>query len=152
MTPQPREAPHDRSASAQEHLEAAERLIRKYRALEELAQRPVGEGKDAAGAPAHPPGLAELRRRIGRLHPADAAYVLENLPLEDRRLVWDLVRGEERGEILLEVSDAVRDSLLAGMDNAEIVAATQELDADEIADLAADLSDEVVQDIIEAQD
>ena len=35
--------------------------------------------------------------------------------------------------------------------NAEIVAATQELDADEIADLAPDLPEGVVQDIIEAQ-
>jgi magnesium transporter len=38
------------------------------------------------------------------------------------------------------------------MDSAEIVAATQNLDADEIADLAPDLPEEVVQDIIEAQD
>jgi magnesium transporter len=60
--------------------------------------------------------------------------------------------GDREGEILLEVSDAVRESLLADMDDAEIVAATQNLDADEIADLAPDLSDEVVQDIIEAQD
>jgi magnesium transporter len=46
----------------------------------------------------------------------------------------------------------VRDTLLADMDNAEIVAAAQTLDADEIADLAPDLPDDVVQDIIESQD
>ena len=67
-------------------------------------------------------------------------------------VVWGLVRSDRDGEILLEVSDAVRDTLLADMDIAEIVAATQNLDADEIADLAPDLPDEVVQDIIEAQD
>ena len=144
----------DRAPSPQEHLEAAERLIRKYRAMEELAQRqaaPAERKGDVAAELAHRQGLAELGRRMERLHPADAAYVLENLPLEDRRLVWDLVPGEDRGEILLEVSDAVRETLLAEMDNAEIVAATQELDADEIADLAPDLPDEVVQDILESQ-
>ena len=49
-----------------------------------------------------------------RCIPADVAYVLEGLPLEDRLLVWGLVRSDRDGEILLEVSDAVRDTLLAG--------------------------------------
>jgi len=93
---------------------------------------------------------AQLQKRLDRLHPADVAYILEGLPLEDRVFVWRLVRADRDGDILLEVSDAVRDTLLADMDNAEIVAATQELDADEIADLAPDLPDDVVQDIIEA--
>jgi len=80
------------------------------------------------------------------------AFILEGLPLDERLVVWGLVRSERDGEILLEVSDAVRDTLLADMDSAEIVAAAQNLDADEIADLAPDLPEEVVQDIIEAQD
>jgi magnesium transporter len=130
-----------------------ERLIRKHRAVEELVHRQAEHDprKEKAESALHRHNLADLKKRIDRLHPADVAYVLENLPLEDRLLVWEQV-GEDRGEILLEVSDAVRDTLLADMDNAEIVAATQDLDADEIADLAADLPDEVVQDIIEAQD
>jgi magnesium transporter len=152
MSPEAREVERDRSSSPQEHLEAAERLLRKYRAMEELGHRQSsGERREVPESAMHRQVLAELGRRIERLHPADAAYVLENLPIDDRQLVWDLVPGEERGEILLEVSDAVRESLLSEMDSAEIVAATQELDADEIADLAQDLPDEVVQDIIEAQ-
>jgi hypothetical protein len=94
----------------------------------------------------------ELQKSLDALHPADVASVLEGLPLEDRLLVWGLVRSDRDGEILLEVSDAVRDSLLADMDSAEIVAAAQNLDVDEIADLAPDLPQDVVQDIIEAQD
>jgi magnesium transporter len=46
----------------------------------------------------------------------------------------------------------VRDTLIEDMDSAEIVAAAQNLDADEIADLAPDLPREALQDIIEAQD
>ena len=144
----------DRGASPQEHLDMVEKLIHKHRVVEAFAQRQAES--DPKRAPAagmlHRQDLAELKKRVGRLHPADAAYVLENLPLDDRLLVWEQLDGEARGEVLLEVSDAVRDTLFADMDSAEIVAATQELDADEIADLAADLPDEVVQDIIEAQD
>jgi len=54
----------------------------------------------------------------------DVAYVLEALPLEQRLIVWDLVRAERDGEILLEVSDAVRETLIAHMDEKELVAAT----------------------------
>jgi magnesium transporter len=119
-----------RAAYAPEHLDQARAFIERFR-----------EGE-----------RAPLQALLDGLHPADVAYVLEGLPLEDRILVWGLVRSDRDGEILLEVSDAVRDTLLADMDSAEIVAATQNLDADEIADLAPDLPDEVVQDIIEAQD
>jgi hypothetical protein len=141
-------------ATPQDHLETVESLIRRHRVVEQLVHR---QGEHDKRKPAlveglvHKQNLTELRGRLERMHPADVAYVLENLPLDDRLLVWDEV-GEDRGEILLEVSDAVRDTLLADMENAEIVAATQDLDADEIADLAPDLPQEVVQDIIEAQD
>ena len=94
----------------------------------------------------------EVHAVIEELHPADVAYILEGLPLEDRIFVWRLVPRDRDGDILLEVSDSVRDTLLADMDKAEIVAAAQSLDADEIADLAPDLPDDVVQDIIESQD
>jgi len=93
---------------------------------------------------------AALRADLDRLHPADVAYILEALPLQERLLVWDLVKAERDGEILLELSDAVRESLIATMDSKELVAAAETLEADEIADLAPDLPEEVVQDVIRA--
>ena len=93
---------------------------------------------------------AALHADLDRLHPADVAYILEALPLEERLLVWDLVKAEREGEILLELSDAVRESLIATMDSKELVAAAETLEADEIADLAPDLPEGVVQDVIRA--
>ena len=93
---------------------------------------------------------AELRAKLERLHPADVAFILEALPLEERQVVWDLVKAERDGEILLELSEAVRESLIATMDSKELVAATGSLEADEIADLAPDLPEGVVQDVIRA--
>jgi magnesium transporter len=93
---------------------------------------------------------AELRGELDLLHPADVAYILEALPLEERLVVWNLVKAEREGEILLELSDAVRESLIATMDPGELVAAAETLEADEIADLAPDLPAEVVQDVIRA--
>ncbi|OFZ84007.1 MAG: magnesium transporter [Betaproteobacteria bacterium RBG_16_66_20] len=93
---------------------------------------------------------AALRAELDPLHPADVAYILEALPLEERLLVWNLVKTEREGEILLELSEAVRESLIATMDSKELVAAAETLEADEIADLAPDLPEEVVQDVIRA--
>ncbi|HXF66261.1 MAG TPA: magnesium transporter [Burkholderiales bacterium] len=94
--------------------------------------------------------LVELQKLLDSLHPADIAVILEALPIEQRLVVWDLVRAEREGEILLEVSDAVRESLIAHMDERELVAAAETLDTDEIADLAPDLPREVIQDVFSA--
>jgi magnesium transporter len=142
------------SPSAQEHLEAVTKLLAKQRLVTTLVQR---QSENDARKPqlveglVHKQNLAELQKKLDGLHPADVAYILEGLPLEDRLAVWGLVRSDRDGEILLEVSDGVRETLIADMDSAEIVAAASNLDADEIADLAPDLPQEVVQDIIEAQ-
>jgi magnesium transporter len=93
---------------------------------------------------------AALRADLDQLHPADVAYILEALPVGERLVVWDLVKVEREGEILLEVSDAVRESLVAAMDSKELVAAAETLEPDEIADLAPDLPEEVVEDVIRA--
>jgi magnesium transporter len=66
--------------------------------------------------------------------------------------VWDLVKAERDGEILLEVSDAVRESLIETMAPEELKAAAESLDADELADLAPDLPPEVIQDVFQSLD
>ncbi|HYT47737.1 MAG TPA: magnesium transporter [Burkholderiales bacterium] len=93
---------------------------------------------------------AELRARLDPLHPADVAYLLEALPLEERLAVWNLVKADRDGEILLEVSEAVRESLIASMDSAELVAAAETLEADELADIAADLPASVIEEVVQS--
>ena len=91
--------------------------------------------------------LGDISALLDPLHPADVAYILEALPLAQRLVVWDLVKAARDGEILLEVSDAVRESLIEYMDDHELVAATGQLDSDEIADLAPDLPREVIENV-----
>ena len=84
------------------------------------------------------------------MHPADIAFILEALPIEQRLLVWGLVKSEHDGEILIEVSDAVRDSLISAMSREELREATEQLDTDEIADLAPDLPQNVIRDVFKS--
>jgi magnesium transporter len=108
-------------------------------ARDELAQSPVARQN-----------REELERVLARLHAADIAYVLEALPLDERLYLWDLVKADRDGEILVEVSDAVRESLISSMDTEELVAATEALPADEIAAIADDLPQEVIDDVFES--
>jgi len=112
---------------------AANRLHDQLETIVELLHRHEEGGRLPADA------LAELRQQLDELHSADIAFVLESLPLDERLAVWQLVKADRDGEILLEVSDAVRESLIADMDRHEILAAAETLDADELADLVEDL-------------
>jgi magnesium transporter len=94
--------------------------------------------------------LPDLRPKLDRLHAADVAAILEALPLEERLVVWDLVKADRDGDILLEVSDAVRESLIEAMDKRELVAAAETLEADELADIAPDLPDAVIEEVVQS--
>ncbi|MCL7743929.1 magnesium transporter [Guyparkeria hydrothermalis] len=94
--------------------------------------------------------LERLARKIEPLHPADIAKVLESLPQNERLLIWELVHSDRDGDVLLEVSDSVRDSLIEAMDREEILNAASSLDTDELADLAPDLPEGMMQDVFTA--
>ena len=76
--------------------------------------------------------------------------MLEALPPGERLALWDLVKADRDGEILVEVSEAVRESLIEAMDSKELVAAAETLEADELADIAADLPPGVIAEVVQA--
>jgi len=131
-------------------LEQIRRHISRFELLKELdADR--GDN-DLARQVSERQHRAALEREINILHPADIAYVLENLPLEQRTFVWHLVRAEFDGAVLLEVSDAVRDTLISDMDAGEMVDAAEHLDTDELADLVSDLPSDIASELIRSLD
>ncbi len=131
-------------------LRRVSELLHKHELVESLVHRQEGPRQELVENLVHKLHLVELQKLLDAQHPADVAYLLESLPLEQRLVVWDLVKAEREGEILLEVSDAVRETLIENMDEQELVAATEQLDTDEIADLAPDLPREVMQDVFKS--
>lgn len=120
--------------------------------LEQVVQLLEREALDGEVSDQRSAAPGELQVRLEELHPADIAYILESLPLDQRLTVWQLVKSDRDGEILLEVSDAVRETLIADMDSHEIIAAANTLDADELADLAPDLPRDVVRELMDTLD
>lgn len=132
---------------AQRAFERVEALLRRARRVEAVTRnQDYGERAEKhrlVEALTHRQHEVELERELDRLHPADVAYILEALSNEDRLAVWEHIKSEESqvdsGDVLLELSEGVRESLVASMTTDELVAAVEELDADELADLAPDL-------------
>lgn len=140
--------PRKPQESLQESLHQVTRLLHKHKLVEDLVHKQDMPKHDLVETLVHKQNLSELQNRLDQLHPADVAYILEALPLDERLIIWDLVKAEHDGDILLETSDAVRETLIASMQPQELLAATEQLDTDELADLAPDLPHEVVQEII----
>lgn len=133
---------------AQRALARVQAVLDKQQRVESLVHRehlPHQEKKPLVELLVHRQHLTELKSIVDGLHPADIAYVLEALPPEERLLVWDSVKAEIDGVVLLEVAEAVRESLIAAMDPAELEAAARTLEADELADLAPALPEELVE-------
>lgn len=125
-------------------------LLQKYKLVEGFVRLQDTPEPELIESIIQKQNLSNLRRALDKLHPADIAHILEALPLEDRLIIWGLVKAEQDGEVLLEVSDAVRQTLIEDMDSEELVAAAEQLDADEIADLAPDLPSDVMEDVFQA--
>ena len=148
----PEGAPSRDPEAAQRALVRVQRLLDTQRRVESLVHRdatPAEDRKPLVEQLVHRQHLTELKAILDRLHPADIAYILEALPLEDRLAVWDCVKADRDGDILMEVNDAVRETLIASMDHEELVDAVEGLEADEIAHLADDLPADVVEEIQE---
>ena len=132
------------SEEASRALEWVHHLLEKDEEIGDSVERPEKTDKDDEALQITPETAAELRKVLEPLHPADIAWILEALPLDERLAVWNLVKSESDGDILVEVNDGVRETLIDAMDRDELVDAVETLDTDEIADLVDDLPPDVM--------
>jgi len=133
-------------------IEQINNLLEKHKIVETLVEKQDAPKQKIIKNLVNKQNINKLERLLANLHPADIADILESLPIEGRLIVWDLVKVENDGDILVEVSDAVRQTLIADMDSTELLAAAEYLDTDEIADIAQDLPEDVLQNLLESLD
>ncbi|EKP0262080.1 magnesium transporter [Aeromonas sobria] len=74
---------------------------------------------------------SELSGLANNLPAADVADALESLPPDERHALWALVDEARRGQILVEASETVWDSLISGMSDKELLHALRTLDIDD---------------------
>jgi magnesium transporter len=96
--------------------------------------------------------LQRVQRLLHSLPTAEIALLLESMPIGEREVVWGLVDPEDRGEVLVHVAEEVRDGLIREMPIEELVAATEGLEVDDLADLIEDLPETVTQQLLRSMD
>ena len=95
---------------------------------------------------------AETRILISSLRPAEVANVLESFPPKVRMVIWDLVDDESQNLTLQHLSEDVRADFLEEMDTAQLVAASDELDTDDYADILQQLPNSISTQVLAALD
>ncbi len=93
--------------------------------------------------------LYQLQRMINAMHPAEIAHLLESSPPSRRRLLWELVDPENEGEVLIELGDEVRASLVDEMETGDVLEAVKGLDIDDMADFLQSLPDKLTEETLE---
>lgn len=88
--------------------------------------------------------LLQLKSMLSAMHPAEIAHFLESSPIARRHVVWDLIDLEIEGEVLIEVSDEVRSTLVDEMESGELLESVRNLDVDDIADILQSLPESLI--------
>jgi len=96
--------------------------------------------------------MQKARRMLNGLSPGEIAHILESLPPTERALLWELVDHESDGEILVQVTEEVRDDLLSQMDHSELLSATEGMEIDDLADLFHELPYAITREILSSLD
>jgi magnesium transporter len=120
-------------------------LLRKHRLTEQIVHNGDSPRKELLESILHRQNLVELEQKLKRMHTADLAHIIELLPPEDRLIVWSRVCDQCGGEILLEVSEAVRKNLVNDMSEDQIQSALRQMDGDDLAFIADDVPDAFLQ-------
>lgn len=90
-----------------------------------------------------------LKALIDAMPAADVADLIEHLDHDQRLIIFELLKPEGAGEVLLEVEPPVQERILSDLDDEAIKEIVEELDSDDAADLVGDLPAHRAKGIIE---
>lgn len=92
--------------------------------------------------------LEQVEQQLEDMHPAEIAHLLESLPADLREIVWEQVPPEAEGEILTNLNEEVLATVIKGMDPNQLVAATEDLETDDLADILPEIPKDVAQELL----
>ncbi|MEM9603771.1 MAG: magnesium transporter [Pseudomonadota bacterium] len=92
------------------------------------------------------------RKTLQGMHPAEIANVLEGIPGNKRLVVWQLLDDALAGDVLIELNEESRDSLVKHLDSEDLLQAIRHLEVDDIADLVQGLPDAAIPEVLAGMD
>ena len=94
--------------------------------------------------------LDDSRILLKSLRPQEVANLLEASPPKVREFLWDLMDDDTSHQVLHHLGEDVRADFLEAMDTAQLVAAADDLDTDDLADLLQELPDAIAQQVLDS--
>ena len=89
-----------------------------------------------------------LQTLVKEYHFADLAEIFEALQIDQAVYLFKLIDSEKSADMLPELDEDVRESILDALSSEEIAIEIEELDTDDAVDIIAELSDEVRTEVI----
>jgi magnesium transporter len=83
-----------------------------------------------------------LKKRAGEYHYADLAEIVDELSIDESIYLIKLLDSEKTSDVLTEVDEDIRESILELLSVKEIAEEVEELDTDDAVDLIAELPEE----------
>lgn len=96
--------------------------------------------------------FVHVRRQLQDMEPEDIAHLLEASPRKARDVLWQLTDPEDYGDILDELNEDVKDSLVSKMAPEKLVEATEGMDTDDLAYVLRSLPDDVSREVLAQMD
>src|SRR5690606_32998237 len=94
----------------------------------------------------------KVRRMLNSFPPADSAHLLEASPPKLREVLWNLVDADNEGEVLQFLHEDIQADFLSRMDSEKLLAITEGLETDDIADILQNLPDAVIREVLQSMD
>lgn len=96
--------------------------------------------------------FVHVRRMMHSMPACDVALLLESSPPKGRTILWQLADPDQHGEILEELSEDVKDSLIRLMDAETVAAAIEGMDTDDLAYVLGSLPNSIYREVLNSMD
>ena len=96
----------------------------------------------------NPEYKAKLTRILSEMSASELAFVMENSPPQERKIIWDLIQLDAEGKVLGELDESLREQLLIDMNPEEISLAISDLEADDLADILQSLPEKITNEVL----
>jgi len=97
-------------------------------------------------------GLRYAQSMLNSLKAGEIAHLIESLPPEKAKIIWDLIDHDLEGEVLVEVGDEVQHRLISDMKPEDLAAVTDNLDTDDLADFLQSLPTRLTDQVLNSLD
>ncbi|GGK80813.1 magnesium transporter [Amphritea balenae] len=86
------------------------------------------------------------------LRPSEVAHLIEKSPPKERHLLWSLIHQDLEAEVLQDLGDDVQAEILSRMNTSEVLAITESLETDDLADVMQQLPETVMRELLRSMD